>query len=41
MEKREVKTNTEFAILTSEISKATFDMTPTEYKILKVLRKKI
>jgi hypothetical protein len=37
--KREVKTNTEFAILTSEISKATFDMTPTEYKDFKGLKK--
>ncbi len=35
--KRDVKTDQEFAILTAEISKATFDMTPTEYKKFKGL----
>jgi len=37
--KRNVKTEKEYSILTSEISKATFDMTPTEYKKLKGLDK--
>jgi len=37
--KRDVKTEKEYSILTSEISKATFDMTPTEYKKLKGLNK--
>ncbi len=37
--KRGVKTDTEYAILTAEISKATFGMTPDEYKIFKGLRK--
>jgi len=36
--KREVKTDTEFSILTAEISKATFDMTPNEYKEFKGLK---
>jgi DNA-damage-inducible protein D len=35
--KRGVKKQVEYAILTSEISKATFGMTPTEYKKLKSL----
>jgi hypothetical protein len=37
--KRGVKAGREFAILTSEISKATFDMTPNEYKKFKGLDK--
>ena len=37
--KRGVNTNEDFAILTSEISKATFDMTPSEYKKFKGLDK--
>ena len=37
--KRGLITNREYAILTAEISKATFGMTPSEYKILKGLRK--
>ena len=37
--KRDVKTEREFAILTAEISKATFGMTPTEYKRVKGLRR--
>ena len=36
---RGVKAGTEFAILTSEISKATFGLTPTEYKNLKGLKR--
>ena len=36
--KREVKTEKEYSILTSEISKATFGMTPSEYKELKGLK---
>jgi hypothetical protein len=36
---RGVKEGVEFAILTSEISKATFDMTPNEYKDFKGLNK--
>jgi DNA-damage-inducible protein D len=36
---RRVKENLEFAILTSEISKATFGMTPSEYKKFKSLDK--
>jgi DNA-damage-inducible protein D len=35
--KRGVKENLEFAILTSEISKATFGLTPSEYKSIKSL----
>ena len=38
-DKRGIKTDREFAILTSEISKATFDLTPTEYKKHKGLQK--
>ena len=38
-EKRGVKTEKEFAILTAEISKATFDMTPNEYKQFKGLKR--
>ncbi len=37
--KREVKTEREYAILTAEISKATFGMTPTEYKEFKGLKR--
>ncbi len=37
--KREVKTQKEYSILTAEISKATFGMTPTEYKKFKLLKK--
>ncbi len=37
--KRGVKEQTEFAILTAEISKATFGMTPTEYKNFKELER--
>src|SRR3989338_553575 len=37
--KRGVKTEREYSILTSEISKATFGMTPTEYKKFKGLKK--
>ena len=36
--KRDVKTDVEFAILTAEISKATFEMTPSEYKKFKNLK---
>lgn len=35
--KREVKEHTEYAILTAEISKATFGMTPKEYRDFKAL----
>jgi DNA-damage-inducible protein D len=38
-DKRGVKTQKEFAILTAEISKATFDMTPSEYKQHKGLKR--
>lgn len=37
--KRDVKTDREFAILTAEISKATFGMTPSEYKEFKGLKR--
>src|SRR3989344_4875360 len=37
--KRDVKTKREYSILTSEISKATFGMTPSEYKEFKGLKK--
>ncbi len=37
--KRNVKEHTEFAILTAEISKATFGMTPNEYSQFKGLKK--
>ena len=37
--KRDVKTEREYAILTAEISKATFGMTPREYKELKGLNR--
>ena len=37
--KREVKTEKEYAILTAEISKATFGMTPSEYQEFKGLKK--
>ena len=37
--KRDVKTEKEYGILTSEISKATFGMTPSEYKEFKGLKK--
>ncbi len=36
--KRGVKTQKEYSILTAEISKATFDMTPSEYKKFKGLK---
>ncbi|MFA6537651.1 MAG: phage antirepressor protein, partial [Patescibacteria group bacterium] len=36
--KRGVKEDMEFAILTAEISKATFDLTPSEYKEVKGLK---
>ncbi len=39
-QKRNVKTEREFAILTAEISKATFGMTPSEYKEFKGLKKR-
>lgn len=39
MEKRNVGGNREYAILTAEISKATFGMTPVEYKQLKGLER--
>lgn len=38
-DKRGIKTDREFAILTSEISKATFDLTPNEYKKHKGLQR--
>lgn len=38
-DKRGVKREREFAILTAEISKATFGLTPTEYKDLKGLKR--
>ena len=38
-DKRGVKTDKEYSILTAEISKATFGMTPTEYKELKGLKR--
>src|SRR3989338_6505903 len=37
--KRGVETDKEYAILTAEISKATFDMTPSEYKDFKGLKR--
>ena len=37
--KRDVKTEIEYSILTAEISKATFGMTPSEYKKFKGLKK--
>ena len=37
--KRDVKKEKEFAILTAEISKATFEMTPNEYKKFKGLKR--
>ena len=37
---RGIKEQRDFAILTSEISKATFGMTPSQYKNLKNLPKK-
>lgn len=38
-QKRGVKEQTEYAILTAEISKAAFDMTPSEYKKFKGLKR--
>jgi len=38
-DKRAIKTEKEYAILTTEISKATFGMTPSEYKQFKGLKK--
>lgn len=40
-QKRGVDEQSDYAILTAEISKATFSMTPKEYKDLKILKKKI
>src|SRR5665648_438849 len=37
-DKREIKTNREYSILTAEISKATFGLTPGEYRKLKGLK---
>jgi len=37
--KRDVKENTEYAILTAEISKAAFGLTPSQYKKLKGLKR--
>ena len=39
-QKRGVKEHLEYAILTAEISRATFGMTPSEYKVFKALDKK-
>ncbi len=39
-EKQEIKEHRDFAVLTAEISKATFGMTPAEYKNFKDLPKK-
>jgi hypothetical protein len=39
-QKRGVKQHLEYAILTAEISRATFGMTPSEYKVFKALDKK-
>jgi len=39
--KRKIKTEKEYAILTAEISKATFGLTPSEYKDLKGLKKEV
>ncbi|CAG0991266.1 hypothetical protein METP2_02587 [Methanosarcinales archaeon] len=38
-DKRGIKTNSEFSILTAEISKATFGLTPGEYKKVKGLKR--
>ncbi|MFH2027613.1 MAG: Bro-N domain-containing protein, partial [Nanoarchaeota archaeon] len=38
-DKRGIKTKREYSILTAEISKATFDLTPSEYKKFKGLKK--
>ena len=38
-DKRAIKTEREYAILTAEISKATFGLTPSEYKELKGLKR--
>lgn len=38
--KRGLETDIEYAILTAEISKATFGLTPSEYKELKGLKKR-
>jgi hypothetical protein len=38
-DKREIKTKNEFSILTAEISKATFGLTPGEYKTVKGLKR--
>lgn len=40
-QKRGIKKDIEFSILTSEISKATFGMTPSQYKNINGLREKI
>ena len=39
MEKRGAKEDTEYSILTAEISKATFGMTPSQYKKFKGLKR--
>ena len=39
MENRQVGDTQEYAILTAEISKATFGMTPSEYKTMKSLKR--
>lgn len=38
-DKRDIKTDKEYSILTAEISKATFGLTPSEYKKLKGLKR--
>jgi len=38
-DKRDIKTDREYSILTAEISKATFGLTPSEYKKLKGLKR--
>jgi hypothetical protein len=38
-DKRDVKEEKDYAILTAEISKATFDLTPNEYKKVKGLKR--
>ncbi|MDO8726410.1 MAG: Bro-N domain-containing protein [Candidatus Methanoperedens sp.] len=38
-DKRGIKTNSEYSILTAEISKATFGLTPVEYKKVKGLKR--
>ncbi len=38
-DKRGIKTNREYSILTAEISKDTFGLTPAEYKMVKGLKR--